>query len=99
MISPNGAQHLVIEPEAEDAVHLTGVTSGDRKRVQIDLGAYTFKCAETAEELEQVHKLNHRTFVREIGQYADNGSDQLVDKFHDKNRYFIAVQTGTCQRA
>ncbi len=54
-------------------------------------GRYLFKKAETVEELEQVHQLNYRTFVREIPQHSDPGSGRLIDKFHDKNHYFIAL--------
>jgi aspartate aminotransferase-like enzyme/GNAT superfamily N-acetyltransferase len=54
------------------------------------VGPYTFQFAESAAEMEQVHRLNHRTFVREIPQHADPGGDRLVDKFHDRNTYLIA---------
>ncbi|HZU34361.1 MAG TPA: aminotransferase class V-fold PLP-dependent enzyme, partial [Gemmataceae bacterium] len=50
-----------------------------------------FKRAETPQELEQIHRLNFRTFVTEIGQHPDAGSDRLVDKFHHKNAYFIVL--------
>jgi hypothetical protein len=55
-------------------------------------GPYLFKQAETDSEFEQVHALNYATFVREIPQHADSGDGRLVDKFHDKNRYFIALR-------
>lgn len=54
------------------------------------VGRYVFKRAETGEEFEQIHRLNYRTFVREIPQHADPGDGRLVDKFHEKNAYFIA---------
>src|SRR5262245_8566718 len=61
----------------------------------VRVGPYLFKFAETAEELDQVHRLNFRTFVREIPQHADPGSDgRLIDKFHHKNRYLICVKDG-----
>src|SRR5207248_13288 len=53
-----------------------------------------FKRAETGDEVEQVHALNYRTFVAEIAQHPDPGTGQLVDKFHAKNQYFIAVHDG-----
>lgn len=56
------------------------------------VGPYAFKIAETSDELEQVHRLNYRTFVREIAQHQDTGSDRLVDKFHDKNVYMIGLK-------
>jgi aspartate aminotransferase-like enzyme len=58
------------------------------------VGRYVFKRAETEEEFEEVHRLNYRTFVREIHQHADPGDGRLVDKFHDKNVYFIALREG-----
>lgn len=56
------------------------------------VGHYLFKRAETRHELEQVHRLNHRTFVEEIPQHADPGNGVLVDKFHHKNAYFIVLR-------
>src|SRR5215472_4314135 len=57
-------------------------------------GGYLFKRAETPEEFEQIHRLNYRTFVAEIPQHHDTGDGRLVDKFHAKNTYFIAVRHG-----
>jgi hypothetical protein len=56
------------------------------------IGRYTFKRADRACEFDQVHALNHSTFVREIPQHDDPGDGRLVDKFHDKNLYFIALR-------
>ncbi len=56
------------------------------------VGRYLFKRTDTAWEVEQVHRLNYRTFVGEIHQYPDSGSGLLVDKFHDKNIYFISLR-------
>jgi aspartate aminotransferase-like enzyme len=56
------------------------------------VGRYLFKRAETSDEIEQVHQLNYRTFVGELQQYADDGAGRLVDKFHHKNVYFIALR-------
>lgn len=58
----------------------------------IRTGPYCFKRAESSSEIEQVHSLNYATFVREIPQHADPGIDRLVDKFHEKNVYFIALR-------
>ncbi len=58
------------------------------------VGRYLFKRAETADEFEQIHRLNYRTFVREIRQHEDNGRGVLVDKYHDRNIYFIALREG-----
>lgn len=56
------------------------------------VGQYVFKRAETSHEFEQIHRLNHKIFVHEIPQHADNGSDALIDKFHHKNAYLIVLR-------
>ncbi len=58
----------------------------------LQVGSYVFKRATTHEELHQVHALNHRTFVGEIPQHSETGTGLLVDKFHDKNTYLIALE-------
>jgi aspartate aminotransferase-like enzyme len=58
------------------------------------VGNYVFKRAESAQEFEQIHLLNYRTFVNEIPQHADPGTGRLVDKFHNKNAYFIVLCEG-----
>jgi aspartate aminotransferase-like enzyme len=60
----------------------------------IRVGSYSFKRAETEKEFEEIHALNYRTFVHEIAQHPDPGSGLLIDKFHDKNAYFIVVYRG-----
>src|SRR6266568_521079 len=55
------------------------------------LGRFRFKVADTDLELDQVHQLNYRPFVREIPHHADNGTGRLVDKFHEWNTYFLAL--------
>jgi len=57
-------------------------------------GNLIFKQAETAAEFDQIHQLNYRTFAEEVQQYVPDGSGVLVDRFHDKNVYFIAVENG-----
>ena len=52
--------------------------------------ALVFKVADQPAELEQVHRLNYRTFVEEIPQHARNAEGVLVDKFHGDNIYVIA---------
>jgi aspartate aminotransferase-like enzyme/N-acyl-L-homoserine lactone synthetase len=56
------------------------------------VGRYVFKRAQSSDEIEQVHRLNYRIFVGELRQYTDTGAGRLVDKFHDKNTYFIALR-------
>jgi aspartate aminotransferase-like enzyme/predicted N-acetyltransferase YhbS len=58
------------------------------------IGGYVFKRAETSQEFDEIHRLNYRTFVSEVPQHPDTGNGLLVDKFHDKNIYFIAVYEG-----
>lgn len=55
-------------------------------------GDYLFRFASTPAEFAQIHRLNHRTFVQEIPQHADNGTGELVDKFHEKNKYLICLK-------
>lgn len=43
-------------------------------------------------EFDQMFSLNYQTFVDEIPQHQKNESRQLVDKFHGKNQYIIALQ-------
>ena len=50
-----------------------------------------FKAATQPEEFEQIHRLNYQTFVEEIPQHHANPNGMLVDKFHDENTYFIAL--------
>jgi aspartate aminotransferase-like enzyme len=66
------------------------VFEGDGHEPLFRLGPYSFKWAETDDELDQVHRLNYESFVREVAQYSDPGTGRLVDKFHDKNTYVIA---------
>jgi len=51
-----------------------------------------FREATTSDDLLQICALNHQTFAEELGQHPTNSSGLLVDRFHDCNRYFIAVQ-------
>jgi aspartate aminotransferase-like enzyme/GNAT superfamily N-acetyltransferase len=53
-----------------------------------------FKIATTADEFEQIHRLNYQTFVGEIPQHAPNPEGRLVDKFHAENTYLIGVREG-----
>ncbi len=54
------------------------------------VGHYLFKQAESKQEFDEVHCLNHRTFVDEIPQHEATGTGILIDKFHHKNVYLIA---------
>src|SRR5689334_11372894 len=52
---------------------------------------YRFKRAESEDEFEQIFRLNHDVFAGELGQYSTRESARLVDKFHPKNQYIIAL--------
>src|SRR6266851_1883429 len=56
------------------------------------VGRYHFKLAETVSEFEQIHRLNYRIFVRETPQQPDPGNGTLVDKFHEKSTYILAMR-------
>ena len=53
-----------------------------------------FKLATEPQEIEQIHRLNYRTFVEEIPQHAPNPEGRLIDRFHDENTYVIGVSEG-----
>jgi aspartate aminotransferase-like enzyme/GNAT superfamily N-acetyltransferase len=50
----------------------------------------TFKIASEPDELEQIYKLNYRTFVEEIPQHRQNENGSLIDKFDNENTYIVA---------
>ena len=52
---------------------------------------YRFKQAETPDEFEQIFRLNHAVFAGELEQHPTQPGERLVDKFHDRNRYVIAL--------
>ncbi len=55
-----------------------------------DMRNVIFKSAISSSDFEQIHRLNHRTFAEELGQYESNEGGELNDRFHGLNRYFIA---------
>jgi aspartate aminotransferase-like enzyme len=50
-----------------------------------------FKFASEDWEIEQIHRLNYRTFVQEIPQHQASPTHRLVDKFHAENTYLICL--------
>src|SRR5438034_7430607 len=50
-----------------------------------------FKIASEESELEQIFRLNYKTFVEEIPQHPPNPERRLVDRFHHENTYLIAL--------
>ncbi|MDR1530358.1 MAG: aminotransferase class V-fold PLP-dependent enzyme [Burkholderiales bacterium] len=53
---------------------------------------WTIKLASEQWEIEQIHRLNYRTFVEEIPQHDDHGDGRLIDRFHEENTYVIALR-------
>jgi predicted N-acetyltransferase YhbS len=49
------------------------------------------KPATELHEFLQIHQLNYKTFVEEIPQHHKNIEKKLVDKFHTKNKYIVAM--------
>ena len=49
----------------------------------------TFKLATEKHELEQICRLNYRTFVEEIPQHAPNPHRMLIDRFDQENAYIV----------
>ena len=52
---------------------------------------YRFKRAETDQEFAEIARLNHAVFAAELGQHAPRPDNALVDKFHQKNTYLMAL--------
>ena len=50
-----------------------------------------FKIASEDGEFELIHRLNYRTFVKEIPQHEPPQDGRLVDKFHSENTYVICL--------
>lgn len=50
-----------------------------------------FKTVTEDWEIEQIHRLNYRTFVEEIPQHKASPTHRLVDKFHAENTYLICL--------
>jgi aspartate aminotransferase-like enzyme/GNAT superfamily N-acetyltransferase len=51
-----------------------------------------YKIADQDWELQQVHRLNYRTFVKEIPQHPPGDKPELVDRFDQDNIYLIALR-------
>lgn len=52
----------------------------------------TIKIADRPHEIEQIHRLNYKLFTEEIPQHPTNEDKVLIDKFHFKNKYVIALK-------
>ncbi len=53
-----------------------------------------FKQADSPAEYEQIHTLNYQVFAEEIAQHPLDASGRLIDRFHEKNHYFLALREG-----
>ena len=51
-----------------------------------------FKQAAESWEFEAIARLNYKTFVEEIPQHSQNDQQQLIDRFHEHNTYFICLR-------
>ncbi|TDH24606.1 GNAT family N-acetyltransferase [Segetibacter sp. 3557_3] len=54
-------------------------------------GSITVKIA-SQEEFEKIHELNHQTFAIEIPQHEKRPDGKLIDVFHEKNTYIVALE-------
>ena len=54
-------------------------------------GSLFYKVADTPAEFRQIHELNYRTFVEEVGQHPPNPEHRRIDRFHDENTYYICL--------
>ena len=49
----------------------------------------SFGVAQSAGEFEQIFRLNHETFTREIPQHEGRADGRLIDRFHHENTYVV----------
>ncbi|GEO07884.1 GNAT family N-acetyltransferase [Segetibacter aerophilus] len=54
-------------------------------------GALVVKVA-SQEEFDKIHQFNHETFADEIPQHEKREDGKLVDAFHEKNTYIVALE-------
>lgn len=71
--------------------------SSSSKETAFQLGSYRFQIADQPAQVDQIQRLLYRTFVQEVGQYADLGTGWHVDKFHHKNTYLVALRDDVVQ--
>jgi N-acyl-L-homoserine lactone synthetase len=46
----------------------------------------------TKDEFDKIHQLNHETFADEIPQHEKRPDGKLIDSFHEKNTYIVALE-------
>ncbi len=49
------------------------------------------KAPSSSKEYDQIYALNYKTCVEEIPQHAQKEDKKLIDQFHSKNQYIIAL--------
>jgi len=57
-------------------------------------GTLLFTIASTPEEFDQLDRLNHETFTREIPQHASSSDGRLRDAYHTENTYVVCKEGG-----
>ncbi len=57
-------------------------------------GPLVYKVADAPDEFRQIHELNYRTFVDEVGQHPPSSERRRIDRFHDENTYYICLSAG-----
>ena len=63
----------------------------DNKRETGEAKALIVKIADQT-EFDKIHELNHAIFAEEIPQHEKKTGGKLVDAFHEKNIYIIALE-------
>lgn len=53
--------------------------------------SYSFRLAETGEDLLQIRRLNHRIFAAELGQHGVRTDGLLEDHFEGRSRFLLAL--------
>ena len=53
--------------------------------------SYSFRTAETADDFQQIRRLNHKVFSEELGQHAARPDGLLADPFEARSRHLIAL--------
>jgi aspartate aminotransferase-like enzyme/GNAT superfamily N-acetyltransferase len=80
--SPGRPRKPVVQPRRSEGRAAATGRSGER---------LVFKKASEPCELDEVHRLNYRTFVQEIPQHETDPRAMLVDRYHEQNTYFICL--------
>lgn len=55
---------------------------------------FVYRRAETAEDFEQIRRLNHAAFAEELRQHEPRPDGRLIDRFEDRSRFLLALDDG-----